>query len=114
MNKIMELGKWDNGVMLRASCACTDKDCDMGIEIERDDGFIYLNLYKTLTASSYYNDGKDNSWFREKYKRVKMALKILFFGYVESEAGFIFDSGEQLTDFVETLTKNINYLKKKG
>jgi len=110
MKGVMELSKTKNWILYRAACKCLSSDHDITIEIEVDDyDFIYLTFYKEISASSY-----NKNWFLEKMNRIKMAFKILFTGYINTESDFILGGETQINDFLAAIESGKNYLKNKG
>lgn len=106
-NRIMKLEENKKAVMFRAACDCTDQDCDMTIDMEVDDGFLYLTLFKKLRWSSYWNC---KNWFHDKWLRIKCCLKLLFTGYIEVEESFLMREN-QVDDFINAIVEAKEKLK---
>ena len=104
---IMKLEEAKNFVVYRAACDCSDSDCDMTIEMEIDEGFLILTLYKKLRWASHWNC---KNWFHNIWLRIKASMKMLFTGYIEVEESFIMKE-DQLNDFIGALIEGEKKLK---
>ena len=93
----------------RAACSCGDEGCDLTLELEKDKecSMIFLNMYKNLYWSSHW---KSDNFFKNKWIRIKAALKMLFTGYVKIEESFIFKGDEQIDAFLNALKEGREYL----
>lgn len=100
MKKIMEITNADGLKQYRTACMCGSSNCDLSITIERDNDILSMMFHKRLTASSYF---EANNWVMEKIKRIKMCFKLLWSGYIDTEAEFIFENYKHVKDFTEIL-----------
>lgn len=105
MNKIStgvsKLKEWDDSVWYKVNCACGDSDCDAIITFDFDkDCGINITFYKTIRWCDYNH----NIWFFQRFwLRIKMAIQILFKGYIEFEGSFIIQNENHLNDFITAL-----------
>lgn len=101
--RAMKVFDFKDGNFYRIACACGSSDCDLTLELEYDPqiNHVYLNMYKTLRWSSYYNDG--DKWYKNIWYRFKAAFKCLFFGYVEVEESFIISGSEHMNEYIKVL-----------
>jgi hypothetical protein len=109
-NRIMEIHKFEDAIFYRAACDCGSPDCDLTLELEKDKDLdmIYLNMYKNLSWSSYWND--DDKWYKNLWCRIKCAIKILFTGYIKVEESFILRDHEQIKSLMDALIDGMESL----
>ena len=109
-NRIMKVHEFEKAIYYRASCSCGEPDCDLTLELERDDDckMIFLNMYKNLCWSAHW---RSDNFFQILWRKIKMACRILFTGYTKVEECFIFCGDEQIDDFLNALKEGRNYLK---
>jgi hypothetical protein len=109
--RVMEIEKFKDSIYYRVSCDCGQPDCDLQVELERDEDFpsmIFLNIYKNLLFSAHWhNDG----WFKIQWAKIKAIFRIIFFGYIEVNEGFILKGEEHIECFIQALQQGRNYLK---
>lgn len=107
----MKLAEWNNAIMYRVACDCTDQDHDITLDLEFDPEvkMIFLNMYKKLQWSSV--QGWNGNFFKEIYCRIKTAIKMLFTGYIEVESDFILRE-EQIDSFIEALEEGKRKLER--
>jgi hypothetical protein len=105
-------------VFYRIACNCTDQDCDMVLEIEKDDDYhgIYLNIYKHLKASAHW--GYTSEWepfdfVRVFINKIRMCCRIMFKGYIEVSEAFIMREEKHIESFREALLEGINYVERR-
>ncbi len=98
---VMKTHEYKTSIMYRIACDCGGKDCDLTLELEKDEDvqMLFLNLYKDLAWSSYW---KTDNWFENIWLRIKCALRILFTGYIKVEEGFVMRD-EQINGFIKAL-----------
>lgn len=106
----MEINDFGDAIFYRASCHCTDKRCDMDLELELDKEFDMINLgiYEDLYYEPHW---KTDNWFINKWYRITGALRLLFVGRIKVENFFIFEGEEQINDFVDTLKNGMKQLQ---
>ena len=98
-----------DAIFYTAECCCGDNDHAITLELEVDEyGLMYLSMYKDLACCSYWDC---DNWFAEKWKRIKIAMRMLFAGYIEVQECFIFDSEEHIDGFIQALTEGKEKLK---
>lgn len=106
-NRVMKLDEYDDAVFYRSSCSCGDPRCDVTLELEynKDTNGIDMVLYKDLIYASWFNVNSDDKfrWIKEKWLRVKAAIKILFTGKIEQEGAFLFKGIDHLVAFITAI-----------
>lgn len=115
--RIMKTDDWSNipsepSIRYRASCDCTDKRCDMDLELSIDEDFpqLHLTLEKDLVWNDYY--GFD-MWLYRMWRRIKASLRVLFIGKIEVSETFIFGDKDHIGEFIEALEQGINKIDNK-
>jgi hypothetical protein len=110
--KSMLLYKTKNAVCYRVACDCVDPDHDAHVDIEYDDhGIVMLTFYKKLSICSHWGE---KNWFKEKWLRIKFAMKILWTGYAELETDMVFLEGPHLQSLLDCIQEGINELNKRS
>lgn len=98
----------------RTSCHCTceDHSIDFGVNVDMLEdkegneygGQVWLDVG---LKCHQYSDVWDSPWYtrhiRSYWSRLMACKKLLFRGYVEIEASFIFRGDEQIDEFVDTI-----------
>jgi hypothetical protein len=82
------------------ACDCGNKDHDMEVDFEWDDGIMEMFLYKTFYWKDYY---VNYSWYFKIWKRISASLKLLFGGYVEMQGDILIMEEEHIDSFIEAL-----------
>ena len=115
--RVMKTDDWSNipgepSVRYRASCDCTDKRCDMDLELSIDEDFPQLQLIieKDLVWNDYY--GFD-MWLYRMWRRIKASLRVLFVGKIEVSETFIFGDKDHIGEFIEALEQGIDMIDRK-
>jgi hypothetical protein len=110
-NLICKLYSSSNYSSYRAVCGCTsgNHSHDVSISVEGDDGFVSVVIYSTLRSCDY--SAKEVGAFKKLYSRIKRACRILFTGDLEVEGEFIFQSKEQVDDYVEAIKSGIKHVE---
>lgn len=98
----MKVGEYDNSIFYRLACGCGSTDHDTFIELEKDDGDVWMNMYSKLEYPS---------WYRSIFRRLKDSLKIIFKGNVDIESSLYFKNEEHILSFIESLKEGMNYVK---
>lgn len=92
-----------NNIWSRAACSCGDPDhdimMDINIDTAGDEDTVYLNMYADFLASETVGAGK----FQKIWYRIKSAVKILLFGYLESDFYFSLEGSDQVDDFCNAI-----------
>lgn len=97
--------------LYRTSCHCFSPDDVMTVSVEVEDGVVDLILnYKTKELTSSWSTNVVVRVFETFINRVKLACKVLFTGYVETEGGFMFRGTEHIDEFVKCLQKAKNMI----
>ena len=96
-------------IIYRISCECGSPECDMTLELEKDDNMIFLNLSKELHLDTSW-EARDY-WFKEIWVRIKYALKILFIGRITVSESFIMKEN-QINGFIKALEEGKSELEK--
>lgn len=109
--KIMKMDEYDDSIFYRASCDCGDPQCDLNLELEKDEDseMIYLTFYKKLHWSSYW--GHNDKWYKNLLSRIKCSLKMLFTGNISVEECFIYHGKDQIKDFINALNEGMDKIK---
>lgn len=104
-NKIMKI---DEG-FYRYACSCGDPTCDLSLYFENNkEQYITLNMYKTLTVSDFcYTD----NWFVSIFKRISLAIKLLFTGELKAEGELVITSEEDIRSLINGLNEGIKCIK---
>ena len=111
--RVMTTHEFDDAVFYRASCACTDKRCDLHLSLERDKEFNTISL--ELNDDMYYYSFQwieNPSWFLDKWYRIKGAIRILFTGRIKINNSFIFQGEDHIQDFLNALNSGMEKFKK--
>ena len=111
-NKVMKTEEFEDSIYYRIACSCGSDDHDMTIEFEHDKKFpsmLFVNMYKKLAWSSYW--GMDNTWYKNIWKRITGAAKMLFKGYIEVEESFILKGEDHVDSFIKALEEGKVYIK---
>ena len=107
----MKTEKFDNSIFYRIACSCGTDGHDLTLEFEHDKRFphmLFLNMYKKLAWSSYW--GMNNTWYKNIWKRITGAAKMLFKGYIEVEESFILKGEDHIDSFIEALEEGKGYM----
>ena len=116
-NNIMKVAEFSDLIFYRAGCSCGDKQCDMTLELEYDPEIndIVLTIYKDLVYASWFGIRSDSTlyWFRDKWKRIKGAVRLLFTGRISLEEAFLIKGGEQIDGFITALQEGKQKLMSK-
>lgn len=113
----MRVAEYSDLVFYRAGCSCGDNRCDMTLELEYDPEIndITLTLYKDLVYASWFCIRSDSTlyWFRDKWRRIKGAVRLLFTGRISLEESFLIKGGEQIDGFITALQEGKQKLMSK-
>lgn len=96
--KVMKTADGDAAVVYRAECGCGDPDDDLILEVEAREEGVYLVFSGTYSAASH-----DDNWFVRAYRRVKMALLMLFSGRLETHKEFVMVGRRHIREFAGVL-----------
>jgi hypothetical protein len=109
--KSMLLYKTANSICYRVACDCIDPDHDAHVDLEIDEHkIVTLTFYKKLALCSHWHE---KNWLKEKWLRIKFAIKLLWSGYVELEESMIFLEREHLQSLMDCIQEGINELNKR-
>ena len=116
-NYVMKFGSiGEDSIWYRVPCSCTDLQCDMTLEIEfdKDVNSVVLNMYKRLRASAHWGYTSNWGWFdfiRVFINKLSMCCKMLVFGYVDVEEGFMIREEKHIDDFIKALEEGKTFIK---
>lgn len=105
---VMKTAQFSNAVYYQVGCSCQDKDCNMTLELEVHDGIMFLNLYKDLAVSVYW---QDDGFFKKLWRRIKYAARIFFTGYIKLEESHVLQGEDQINNFIAALQEGKELLK---
>ncbi len=107
--RIMKTNEYGDATFYRASCHCTDPECDIALELEivPDFDHINLNFYEDMIYASYWNS---SNWFSDKWIRIKGAVRLLLTGKIKLENSFVFEGQQHIEAFLEALTDGLKEL----
>jgi hypothetical protein len=105
-NKVCKLFEFPNeSVWYRVNCSC---GCNKSLDVELEKevslhqnskyNLIYLRLYKTVYINIF-----SNNWIDNLFKRIRISLRILFFGKYEMYDEFMFQDPDHIKNFIEAL-----------
>lgn len=108
----METAEYNNekfqAIWYQVACDCQDKDCNMTIELSYEDGFLSLMMYKDLQASVYWGDA---NFFTRLWRRIKIASRMLFTGYIEISEEHLIRDEEHIDAFIKALKEGKQRIK---
>jgi len=113
--RVMKTNKFEDSVYYRVACSCNSEEHDVILELEIDediDNMIFLNFWKKIYWSANWKS--NDNWFRNILFRIKGALKILFFGYLEFQEDFILEGEEHIDSFINALKEGKQFIKNKN
>lgn len=108
---VMKAHEFKDAVFYHVMCDCGDPECTMVLEMENDDGILFLNLYKKISYSAYW---QDDNWFKAQWRKIKFIFKFLFTGYVSLEETHVIQDVEQIEAFIKALQEGKEKLKDAG
>ena len=124
-NNIAVNMKFDDSIYFKAMCDCGENSHIHTLELSKDgdDNFkeISLALYANVSYD-YWNEKFDSMepWYNQIYmkifdywRRIKKAIVLIFTGYIKAEEYFMFQSEEQIRDYINALEEGIVYLNGK-
>ena len=118
-NNIMECNNMGDLIFYKAQCSCMDDHDIHTLVLEHDKDIN--DIVMTLQAKVNYHEGWCHKvgiftnllWKLQTYnRRIKNVVKLLFTGYIEEEATFIFNSEEQLKDYLSALQDGLSKIQK--
>lgn len=130
---VMLTDDFENSLMYRCACSCSDKGHDIHIDVEYDKelNMVFLNFYKDVGFFNKYR--RDILWFDEllekmrdsnsnlkecfgyfyentvKYffqnfgYRLRKSFRLLFVGYLEMNEDFIFQDSEHIDNLIKAI-----------
>lgn len=104
---VMKTHQFDDLILYQVGCSCGDKNCNMVLELEVDHGTMFLNLYKNLSISVYWDD---KNFFQRFWRRIKYAAMIFFTGYIKLEESHVFQGEDQINNFIAALQEGKDLL----
>ena len=103
---IAKTGEWKDIIMYQAISACNCCDMSIILEVQEDIDLVELSFHKEM---GIYTFGE--TWFSDKWNRIKRAFELLFTSRTEMEGSFYFENEKQVDDFVLALQDGIRILK---
>ena len=113
-------------IIFKAQCACQHEHDIHTITLEFDDegvkeGFLPHIVMELYANVSYCEDWKTTmklSWYekiwwdgkfllRKNKRRIRDSLKLLFTGWVEQEASFLFGDEKSINDYIKALNEGL-------
>jgi hypothetical protein len=107
----------DDQVLFRAVCGCVDPYHDQELRLEyldfgKDGNDMSAGMLElSIDHKMHYPDWNESNWFRKIWKRIKVASKLLFFGEVELDGGFMFSGEEAIRDYIKALQYGMKRLR---
>ncbi len=119
---IMITNEYDDAVFYKAVCGCGDITHSHSILLEYDGEIpkmITMRLFSKFDFHVWrgeeYKSGIVN-YIKDKFNsfrnRVKYACKVLFVGEFDWDEDFVFESEEQIKDYIVALTEGLAKMKK--
>jgi hypothetical protein len=105
-NNICKTAEYEDSVVYKAICACTDSYHDQTLWVEYNKEVNHLEL--TIYSDLIYPDWDEDTWLKKIWKRVKTASKLLFTGEIEISSSFLFDKKESIQDYIKALKEGMN------
>lgn len=117
MRGVMLLEDSDHVVKWRIPCYCDDNRHNWTFEIEIDKALNDVRMYVEMELASRSHDLHYN-WFSDRWRdwmnRVKIAFRVICFGYVEYTTDIGFKSEEQVKNLADMLTLALEKIKESG
>lgn len=111
---VMVLEDTDDFVCWRIPCGCQDNKHNWTFEIEYDKKVNDIVMCVSCNLHTKFYSFHHN-WFLDKLhdlsNRVKIALRVLFLGYVEYEMDIPFQGSDKIRDHILTLTKALEKIE---
>ena len=106
-NYIMKTAEYPEAVFYKASCECGGHIQDIIMERDEAIGDITLTLYDEFSLKDYWR------WPRWQvpFKRLALAFKIIFKGYLEMECSFLFQREDAIKDYIAALEQGLEHIK---
>ena len=107
---VMKLDEGKDYLMYRHACNCKSPDCDLTIEVEKDNktNFVFFNFYKNLYWSAYW--GHDSSWLSNMWSRIKCACRVIFVGFIKMEECHVMEIDE-IDGLIDALKEAKDHMK---
>lgn len=104
---VMLLGEWDSAIMYRVACDCKDSEHDVTIDMEFDKrlGMIFLQLYADVEYCHYDIDASAFEKFRNYWRTVKAAFRLVFTGYLKTNTEFLLQDLDHIDSFIALLKR---------
>ena len=87
-------------------CGCGDRDHSALINIDCDDGTIWLNFYKDLAYFPPYYVGP----IGKLWHRIRATIRLLFTGYIEVNESMLMVDEDHIDNLIDALIESRNYL----
>lgn len=109
---VMKIIEGPGYVFYRVACDCSEPDHDITLELEvdpQDYPIFSLNIYSNLYVDTFWGN---KNIFSRAWKRIKIALKVLWSGYVETGSNFLLMKDENIDAFINALQEGKEKLEK--
>jgi hypothetical protein len=109
---VMKTTEGPGYVFYRVACDCLDPEHDITLELAVDpiDYPTYsLNIYSNLDVNANWGDV---NLFTKAWRRIKIAIKVLCTGYVETGSNFLLMTNEHIDSFVQAILEGKAKLEK--
>jgi hypothetical protein len=103
-----DLQNGDKSCWYQVACMCREKDCNMTIDMSYEDGIMSISFYKDLHASVYWGD---TNFFTRLWRRIKIAARMLFIGYIEISEEHLIKDEKHIDAFIEALKEGKETIK---
>lgn len=114
-NKISKIMDLETTVYYQATCGCGNSECGLTIELEYDPEMndVSLTMYQTLTYCTWFGIMTFDKlyWFKDMYRRIGGALKLLFTGRIRLEESFLLRDTEQMDAFITAIQEGREKVK---
>lgn len=106
--RVMKTHEFEHSVFYRVACDCTDGRHDMTLVVE-DDEFpdMTLHFYTRVETQLHWSY---LGWFRRKWKRVTVAMKVLFLGFIDLESEFYLREEKHIDAFINAISEARIYI----
>lgn len=93
-------------------CDCGSDDHNQTLELNVEDGTIYLHLYQKAFTKHVWCPTERFEFIEDWKTRFRTAWIILTQGYAEYETEFIFQNEEGIEDYINAMKNSLEKMKK--
>ncbi len=108
---VMKTMEWKGcDLFYKIGCDCGESEHGpvLHFELDKDFGKIKITFYKKIYWADYYYS---DFILSKLWLRIKSALRLLFFGYLEMEGDFYLENKESFESIQEALTEGMKKLE---